>query len=66
MLEPAGFLDKHPIDKIKEYESQLLNFMKTKYPEVLREIDEKQNIGPDLDKKLKTVLTEFDSVFITE
>jgi len=58
-----GFIDKYPIEKIKEYEKQLLSFMDTKHQAVLDEIDEKQELKPDLDDKIKGVLTEFDSVF---
>ena len=58
-----GFLDKHPVEKLKEYEPQVLAFVKSKYPEVLREIDEKQVISSDLEKKMKEVLTEFDGAF---
>ena len=58
-----GFLDRHPIDKLKEYEPQLLAYVKSKYPEIYREIDEKQVISSDLEKKLKEVLTEFDGAF---
>jgi len=60
-----GFLDKYPIDKLKEYEPQLLSFIASKYPEVNREIDEKMVISGDLEKKISSVLTEFDSVFVT-
>jgi F-type H+/Na+-transporting ATPase subunit alpha len=60
-----GFLDKYPVDKLKEYETQLLSFIASKYPEVNREIDEKKEIGPDLEKKMKDVLTEFETVFVT-
>lgn len=60
-----GFLDKYPVDKLKEYEPQLLSFIASKYPEVNREIEEKREIGADLEKKMKDVLTEFDSVFVT-
>jgi F-type H+-transporting ATPase subunit alpha len=61
-----GFLDKHEVEKIKLYEPQVLNFVKSKYPEILREIDEKKVISPDLESKMKTVLTEFESVFVVE
>ncbi|HOS77809.1 MAG: F0F1 ATP synthase subunit alpha [Syntrophales bacterium] len=61
-----GFLDKYGVDKLGEYEPQLLSFVKSKYPEVLKEIDEKQVISPDLEKKMKDVLTEFDTVFVAE
>ena len=61
-----GFLDKYPVDKLKNYEPQLLNFVKTKYPEVMREIDDEKNISADLAKKMRDVLTEFDSVYVAE
>ncbi len=60
-----GFLDKYPVDKLKEYETQLLSFIASKYPEVNREVDEKREIGPDLEKKMKDVFTEFEAVFVT-
>ena len=61
-----GFLDKYPVDKLKNYEAQLLAFMESKYPEILKEIDEKKVISPELDKKLRETLTEFDSVYTAE
>ncbi|HVO67419.1 MAG TPA: F0F1 ATP synthase subunit alpha [Syntrophales bacterium] len=60
-----GFLDKYPVEKLKEYEPQLLSFLASKYPEINREIDEKREISPDLEKKMNSALTEFDSVFVT-
>jgi F-type H+-transporting ATPase subunit alpha len=61
-----GFLDKYPVDKLKNYEPQLLNFVKTKYPETMKEIDDKKIISPELEKKMKEVLTEFDAVYVAE
>lgn len=61
-----GFVDKYPIEKIKEYEKQLLSFMSSKHQDVLNEIDEKQALDPELDNKIRTVLAEFDSVFASE
>lgn len=60
-----GFLDKYPVDKLKEYEPQLLSFIASKYPEVNREVEEKREISADLEKKMKDVLTEFETVFVT-
>jgi F-type H+-transporting ATPase subunit alpha len=60
-----GFLDKYELGKLKEYEPQLHSFIETKYPDVMKEIDEKKIISPDLEKKLRDVLTEFDSVFVS-
>jgi F-type H+-transporting ATPase subunit alpha len=60
-----GFLDKYELDKLKEYEPQLHSFMETKYPEFMKEIDEQKIISPELEKKLRDALTEFDSVFVS-
>ncbi len=59
-----GFLDKYPVDKLKSYEPQVLDYVKGKYPEIVKEIDEKQIISPELEKKMKEVLTEFDNIFV--
>ena len=59
-----GFLDKYPVDKIKEYEPQLLDYVKGKYPEILKEIDDKKVLSPELEKKMKEVLSEFDNIFV--
>ncbi|MBW2560744.1 MAG: F0F1 ATP synthase subunit alpha [Deltaproteobacteria bacterium] len=61
-----GFVDKYPVEKIKQYEKELLGFLESKYADVMKEIDEKQELNPELDKKIKDVLTEFDSVFASE
>jgi len=59
-----GFLDKYPVDKLKSYEPQVLDYVKGKYPEIMKEIDEKQVLSPELEKKMKEVLTEFDNIFV--
>jgi F-type H+-transporting ATPase subunit alpha len=61
-----GFLDKYPVEKLKNYEPQLLSFVAGKYPEIMKEIDEKKVISPELDKKMREALTEFDSVYVAE
>ena len=58
-----GFVDKYPVTRLKAYEEELLKFVSTKYADVMKEIDTKQEITADLDKKLREVLKEFDSVF---
>ncbi len=59
-----GFLDKYDVDKLKNYEPQMLSFVESKYPEILKEIDDKQVISPDLEKKMRDILTEFDTVYV--
>jgi len=59
-----GFLDKYEVDKIKNYEPQVLAFMNSKYQGIMNEIDEKEIISPELEQKMRDALTEFDSVFV--
>ncbi|MBN2284086.1 MAG: F0F1 ATP synthase subunit alpha [Deltaproteobacteria bacterium] len=61
-----GFVDKYPVEKIQEYEKQLLSYVSGKYPEVLKEIDEKQIISAELEDKMRDVMKEFDSVFAAQ
>lgn len=61
-----GFLDKHPVSAMAEYENQVFEFIENKYPEVFAEIKEKEDISDELDETIKKALTEFDSVFQTE
>jgi F-type H+-transporting ATPase subunit alpha len=58
-----GYLDKYPVESLKNYEPQLLSFLTTKYPEIGREIDEKKIISAELEQKLKAAIGEFDTVF---
>jgi F-type H+-transporting ATPase subunit alpha len=61
-----GFLDKYPVNKLKSYEAQLMGFAEGKHSEIMKEIDEKKVISPELDKKLRAMLTEFNSVYVAE
>ena len=61
-----GFIDKYEVEKVRVYEQQLLSFVESKYPDVMKEIEEKKILSPELEKKMKDMLTEFDSVFVAE
>ena len=61
-----GFIDKYEVEKVHIYEQQLLSFVESKHPAIMKEIEEKKVISPELEKKMKDVLTEFDSVFVAE
>jgi len=58
-----GFLDSIPVDKVLQYEQQMLAFVERKYPEILAEIKEKNTIGDSLDEKMAAALKEFAGVF---
>ena len=61
-----GYIDKYAVEKVHSYEEQLLGFVASKHPDVLKEIEEKKAISPELEKKMRDMLTEFDSVFVAD
>ncbi len=58
-----GFLDSIPVEKVGQYEQQMLAFVERKYPEILAELKEKNIIGDSLDQKMSAALNEFAGVF---
>jgi len=61
-----GFIDKYDVEKVRIYEEQLLAFVESKHPDIMKEIEDKKVISPELEKKMKEVMTAFDSVFVAE
>jgi F-type H+-transporting ATPase subunit alpha len=59
-----GFLDKYPIEKLREYEEQLASTIEKKHPEIYREIVSSGKIDDSLKTKLEQVLKEFDGIFV--
>ncbi|MGD8561805.1 MAG: F0F1 ATP synthase subunit alpha [Desulfarculaceae bacterium] len=58
-----GFLDKHPVESLGEYEKQLYEFMESKYQSIWDELEQKKEFDDDLDAKMKAALEEFDGLF---
>ena len=58
-----GYLDEWPVDAIADYEKQVLEFLESKYANLLGEIKEKNDISEDLEESLKKALDEFKSIF---
>ncbi len=58
-----GYLDEWPVDAIADYEKQVLEFLESKYANLLGEIKEKNDISEDLEENLKKALDEFKSIF---
>jgi F-type H+-transporting ATPase subunit alpha len=59
-----GYLDKHPVDRLREYELQLSSFIEKKYPEIYKDIVSSGKIDDALKNKLEQALKEFDGVFV--
>jgi F-type H+-transporting ATPase subunit alpha len=58
-----GYLDSIPVEKVSEYETQMLAFVERKYPEIFEELKEKNIISDSLDEKMKKALQEFAEAF---
>jgi F-type H+-transporting ATPase subunit alpha len=58
-----GYIDSIPETDVKRYEVEMLQFIKTKYSHILKNIAEKKVMADDLKKDLVAALGEFKSVF---
>ncbi len=53
-----GYVDDYPIDKVSTYEKELYSFFDAKYPELLKDIKTKKEIGDDLRDSILKALDE--------
>ncbi len=58
-----GYLDEVPVESVSEYEKQMLEFVATRQPEILKEINEKAIISDELEGKMKKALDQFKGTF---
>ncbi len=58
-----GFLDRFPVSAVSAFESQLYEFVESKYPEIFTQLKEKQAIDDDVRALLQKALKEFDGIF---
>ncbi|MBU1903557.1 MAG: F0F1 ATP synthase subunit alpha [Proteobacteria bacterium] len=58
-----GYLDKWPEASVARYEKQMLEFMDSKYSEILKGIKETGDISEETDGKLRKALDEFKDMF---
>lgn len=58
-----GFLDKWPAEAVSDYEKQMLEFMASSHPDILKEIKDSKQISDELGDKLEKALEEFDGIF---
>ncbi len=54
-----GFVDEVPVEKMREWELDVVKFLDQSYPEIGKDIVEKKMISPDNDKKLREALSAF-------
>lgn len=60
-----GYLDQLPDTDVKRYEKEAIQFLKQKFPQILKSIDEKKQVSDDIKKDLVAAFTEFGAIFQT-
>lgn len=58
-----GYLDQLPDTDVKRYEKEFIQFLKQKYSQILKNIDEKKQVSDDIKKDLTTASKEFGAIF---
>ena len=58
-----GFLDNIPVNKVVEWEAEYLSTLKSSYPEVLEEINQKAEVSKELEAKLKDIISKFNASY---
>lgn len=58
-----GYMDTVPVDRIKEYQLKLQEFLTTRKEALLKEIAAKKQVDSEIENGLKATLEEFKSVF---
>jgi F-type H+-transporting ATPase subunit alpha len=56
-----GFADDVPVEKMRQWESDLKKYMDASHPDIGKDIAEKKVISPETEKKLREALTAFKS-----
>jgi F-type H+/Na+-transporting ATPase subunit alpha len=58
-----GFADEVPVEKMRQWEQDLVKFLDQSYPEIGKDLVEKKQIAPDNEKKLREALATFKSTW---
>jgi F-type H+-transporting ATPase subunit alpha len=58
-----GFLDKYPTDVVAKYEAGLHQFIEERYPQIFKDLAEKNEITDELNEQMTKALNEYDEEF---
>ncbi len=61
-----GFLDEFPVNRIREYETKLFQYLGKEHPDILKKVAEKKALDAALDEAIASALQEFSQVFKKE
>ncbi len=59
-----GFLDDIEVEKVRNFEKELLEYIEDKHKDILERIAREKDISEETNEKLKKVITEFKSKFV--
>jgi F-type H+-transporting ATPase subunit alpha len=62
----TGMLDKLPLDSLSRFETEYLEFLESKYVNILNDIREKETLSDELREKLTRSVEEFMKMFKSE
>jgi F-type H+-transporting ATPase subunit alpha len=54
-----GFLEKIPVEKVKDWQNKFMRFVKSTYPQIGQDIVKVNTLTPDTETLLKKALTDF-------
>lgn len=60
-----GFLDDIAVDQCRRFEAEFLKFLRSSYPDILREIRQKREISEELNQRLQESINEFKKMFVS-
>ncbi|RME03816.1 MAG: F0F1 ATP synthase subunit alpha [Planctomycetota bacterium] len=61
-----GYLDNIPVERIQEFANKFLAFIKDTHSEIYEDIQKKNGIDQELEKKLETEVTEYVKTFLSD
>ena len=59
-----GYLDPVPVDRVKEYQLKLQDYLRTRYDKLLDVIRDKKALDQDLENQLKAAVDEFKQTWV--
>ena len=58
-----GFADNVPVERMKKWETDLIRYLSTSFPDLGKDIAEKKQIAPETEQKLRAALDAFKSTW---
>jgi F-type H+-transporting ATPase subunit alpha len=58
-----GFMDEVPVDAVRKFETELVEYMRNSKADILKDILDKKALDADLEGRLKAAIEEFKKGF---